>query len=219
MNPVLRSLRPALLATSLLMMAGCSSLIGGPRETPTIYAPDPARRVDASWPAVDWSLALAHAGEAQMEDGPRIVVSPVPGDLQVYRAALWARTPTDMVEDAVLRTLEDSGKLPLVARQGSGVSTDYRLLLEVRAFRAEYAGNAAPAAVIEVNATLLHLRDQSVAGSRNFRQSQAASGVEVAQVADAFAQALSALGHDITGWSLQAGQAHAGQPHPSAPAR
>ena len=168
---------------------------------------------------MDWSLALARSGEAQMEDGPRIVVSPVPGELQVYRGALWARTPAEMVQDAVLRTLEDSGKLPLVARQGSGLSADYRLLLEVRAFRAEYAGSALPAAVVEVNATLLHLRDQSVAGSRNFRQSQPATGVAVAEVADAFSQALAGLSHDVAGWSLQAGQAHAGQPHPSAPAR
>jgi len=218
MTRLQRCLRPALLATSLLL-AGCSSLIGGPRETPTIYAPEPARRVDPSWPAVDWSLALARSGEAQMEDGPRIVVSPVPGELQVYRGALWARTPAEMVQDAVLRTLEDSGKLPLVARQGSGLSADYRLLLEVRAFRAEYAGSVLPAAVVEVNATLLHLRDQAVAGSRNFRQSQPASGVAEAEVADAFAQALSALGHDVAGWSLQAGQVHAGQPHPAAPAR
>ncbi len=218
MTRLQRCLRPALLATSLLL-AGCSSLIGGPRETPTIYAPEPARRVDPSWPAVDWSLALARSGEAQMEDGPRIVVSPVPGELQVYRGALWARTPAEMVQDAVLRTLEDSGKLPLVARQGSGLSADYRLLLEVRAFRAEYAGSALPAAVVEVNATLLHLRDQSAAGSRNFRQSQPATGVAVAEVADAFSQALAGLSHDVAGWSLQAGQAHAGQPHPSAPAR
>ena len=218
MTRLQRCLRPALLATSLLL-AGCSSLIGGPRETPTIYAPEPARRVDPSWPAVDWSLALARSGEAQMEDGPRIVVSPVPGELQVYRGALWARTPAEMVQDAVLRTLEDSGKLPLVTRQGSGLSADYRLLLEVRAFRAEYAGSALPAAVVEVNATLLHLRDQSVAGSRNFRQSQPATGVAVAEVADAFSQALAGLSHDVAGWSLQAGQAHAGQPHPSAPAR
>jgi cholesterol transport system auxiliary component len=218
MTRLQRCLRPALLATSLLL-AGCSSLIGGPRETPTIYAPEPARRVDPSWPAVNWSLALARSGEAQMEDGPRIVVSPVPGELQVYRGALWARTPAEMVQDAVLRTLEDSGKLPLVARQGSGLSADYRLLLEVRAFRAEYAGSALPAAVVEVNATLLHLRDQSVAGSRNFRQSQPATGVAVAEVADAFSQALAGLSHDVAGWSLQAGQAHAGQPHPSAPAR
>ena len=218
MTRLQRCLRPALLATSLLL-AGCSSLIGGPRETPTIYAPEPARRVDPSWPAVDWSLALARSGEAQMEDGPRIVVSPVPGELQVYRGALWARTPAEMVQDAVLRTLEDSGKLPLVARQGSGLSADYRLLLEVRAFRAEYAGSALPAAVVEVNATLLHLRDQSVAGSRNFRQSQPATGVAVAEVADAFSQALAGLSHDVAGWSLQAGQAHARQPHPSAPAR
>lgn len=205
-------LRPVLL-TACLLAAGCSSLIGGPRETPTIYAPEPALRTDPAWPAADWSLTIARPGEAQMDDGPRIVVSPVPGELQVYRAALWARTPSNMVQDAVLRTLENSGKLPLVARQGSGIGTDYRLLLEIRAFRADYAGNPVPAAVIEVNAKLQHLQDQAVAGSRSFRQSQPAAGVEVAQVADAFAQALAALGHDVAGWSLQTGQAHEQHAH------
>lgn len=33
--------RPALLTACLLVATGCSSLIGGPRETPTIYAPEP----------------------------------------------------------------------------------------------------------------------------------------------------------------------------------
>ena len=214
-----RPTRIALASTLLALLAGCSSLVGGPVETPTIYSPEPQVTADPAWPTVAWALGTVRPSAAKILDGSRIAVSPVPGELQVYRGALWARTPAEMVQDAVLRTLEDSGRLPLVARQGSGVRSDYRLLLEVRRFRAEYAGNAVPAAVVEVNATLLHLRDQTVAGSRNFQQSQPATGVAVAQVADAFAQALSTLGHDVAGWSLQAGRAHAGQPHPVAASR
>lgn len=204
--------RLALLAACLLA-TGCSSFIGGPREIPTIFAPEPTRQVDPGWPAADWSLVVADAGDGRMMDGQRIVVSPVPGELQVYRAALWARTPSEMVEDVVLRTLEDSGKLPVAARAGSGIVGDYRLLLEIRTFKADYAGAATPAAVVEVNAKLLHVRDQTVAASRSFRQSAPASGAEVARVADAFAVALGALGHDIAGWTLQAGQAHQQQAH------
>lgn len=205
-------LHPVLFAACLLA-TGCSSLIGGPRETPTIYAPEPVVRADPAWPAVGWTLAIARPGEARMMDGQRIAVSPVPGELQVYRAALWARTPGEMVEDAVLRTLEDSGRIPVVTRPGSGIAAGYRLLLDVRTFKADYAGNAAPSAIVEVNAKLLHPQDQTVAGSRTFRQAQPAAGVEVARVADAFAQALGPLGHDIAGWALQTGQAHEQQAH------
>lgn len=211
MNRHLRS-RAALLAGCLLA-AGCSSLVGGPRETPTIFAPEPTRQTDPAWPAADWSLVVAGSGDGRMMDGQRIVVSPVPGELQVYRGALWARSPSEMVEDAVLRTLEDSGKLPVAARAGSGIAGDYRLLLEIRTFKADYAGAATPAAVVEVNAKLLHVRDQTVAGSRTFRQSVPVAGTEVARVAEAFGAALGSMGHDIAGWTLQAGQAHQRQAH------
>ena len=210
-------LRPALLTACLLVATGCSSLIGGPRETPTIYAPEPLIQAEPGWPAAAWTLAIARPGEGRMGDGARIVVSPVPGELQVYRAALWARTPGEMVEDALLRTLEASGKIPLVTRQGSGIATDYRLVLEIRTFKADYAGKAIPAAVLEVNAKLLRMRDQAVAGSRTFHQSQPATGTEVAQVADAFTQALGPLGHDIAGWVLASGQALEQSAHRATP--
>ena len=143
-----------------------------------------------------------------MLDSSRIAVSPVPGELQVYKGAVWARTPPEMLEDGVLRTLEDSGKIPAVARQGSGIGADYRLLMEIRHFEAEYAGAAVPSAVVEVSAKLLHASDQAVVGSRRFRHAQAASGTDAAVVADAFAQALRATSHDIAGWVLATGQAH-----------
>ena len=100
-----------------------------------------------------------------MLDSTRIAVRPVPGELQVYKGASWARTPVEMLEDGVLRTLEDSGRIPAVARQGSGMSADYRLLMDLRHFEADYAAGATPAAVLEVSTKLLHAQDKS-AGQR-----------------------------------------------------
>lgn len=201
MNPMPRFLAVALLAAT----AGCSSLIGGPAQSPTLFAPQPEVQADPAWPAVTWSLVVAQESASGMLAGSRIVVSPAAGEVQVYKAALWARPPAAMVEDAVLRTLEDSGKIAAVARQDSGIAADYRLLLEVRSFQSDYAGSSTPSAVVEVNAKLLRLSDQALVGNRNFRQVQAAQGTEVARVADAFALALGAVGHDIAGWTLQAG--------------
>src|SRR3546814_4964845 len=74
-----------------------------------------------------------------------------------------------MLEDAVLRALEDSGRIGAVARQGSGINGNYKLVMDLRRFEADYAGAAVPAATIEVNAKLLHSADQQVAASRTFQ--------------------------------------------------
>lgn len=212
---------PLFLSASLAMalLAGCSSLIGGPKETPRLFAPVYHGQPAADWPQVTWSLVTARSNGARLLDGQGIVVSPVPGELQVYRAALWARTPGDMVEDAVLRTLEASGNIAAVAPQSSGMDADYRLLLDIREFRADYAGNAVPAATVEINAKLLHLSDQSIVGSRSFHRAQTATDTDVASVALAFGQTLDSLAPEIAGWALQTGQAHELAAHKEPPRR
>lgn len=205
--------RIATACAAAVLLAGCS-ILGGPKQAPTIYAPEPKGSADPAWPRVTWQLSTARPGAAQMLDSSRIVVSPVPGELQVYKGALWARTPTEMLEDGVLGTLEDSGKIPAAARQGSGIAADYRLVMDIRHFQAEYVGAALPTVVIEVSAKLLHAQDQAVVGSRSFRHAQPAAGIDVALVADAFSQALGATSRDIAGWVLVTGQAHeASHPH------
>lgn len=205
--------RTLIAAALLATLAGCSSLLG-PKETPSIFAPELATTADAAWPSATWALGTVRPTAARILDGTRIAVSPVPGELQVYKGAMWARTPPEMLEETVLRMLEDSGKIPSVARQGSGIGAEYRLVMDIRHFESRYdAGGSTPAAVIEVNAKLLHVPDQSVAGSRTFRQTQAASGTDVALVADAFGQALGTLSREVAGWTLATGNQHQRQPH------
>lgn len=193
----------------ILLLSSCSSVIGGPKQTPSIYAPSAVTQTDSAWPQVRWSLEIAPSQIPRLLESNRIVVSPTPGELQVYRTAVWASAPGSMVENITLRTLEDSGKIAAVARQSSGISSDYRLLLDLRDFKADYAGRDTPSARIEVNAKLIKLADQTLAGSRTFVFEQPAQGVEAAQVSTAFATVLSKLGHDIAAWTLQTGQTSA----------
>ena len=171
-----------LLATALLAGAGCASLLGGGDKSPTVYAPVARTQANAAWPAVPWQLVVATTSAAPIIDSQRIAVRPSPAELQVYKGANWARRPTDMLEDVLLRTLEESGKVRAVARAGSGINADYRLVLDLRRFESDYAGAAVPSATIEVNAKLLHAQDERVVASRTFLQSQPAAGTEVAQV-------------------------------------
>jgi cholesterol transport system auxiliary component len=190
------------------LLAGCSILGGGDRRPPTLFAPDPRVATDPAWPSVAWQLAVGTPSGARVIDSYRIAVRPTPGELQVYKGARWAKSPGEMLQDSLLRALEDSGRLPAVARQGAGVAADYKLLLDLRRFEADYAGSAVPAATIEVNAKLVHAVDQSVVASRTFVHAEPAGSVDVARVAEAFGQGLGRISHDIAGWVLTTGTAH-----------
>lgn len=194
---------------ALVMLAGCASLLGGGKRTTTIYAPDARVQAAQDWPQVRWQLAMGRTSGARVADSLRIAVRPSPNELQVYKDAQWAKSPGDMLEDGVLHALEDSGRIAVVARQGSGLAADYRLLLDVRRFESDYAGNNVPNATIEVTAKLLHVKTQELAGSRTFLHTQSAGSTAVPDVVAAFEQALVAISGDLAGWTLATGEQHA----------
>ena len=206
MKPLRTSLCVSLMA---LAMAGCSVLGSEQRDPVTIYAPDGRVPARAEWPAVTWTLVIAKPTAARVVDSPRMSVRPTPGELQVYRGVSWAQPATELVQDAVQRTLEDSGRIPAVASADAGILGDYKLVMDIRRFEADYAGAAVPSAVVEINAKLVSSRDQRVVASRTFLQQQPAGSVEVAQVAQAFDGALAAATGDLVGWLLAAGQGDA----------
>lgn len=195
------------LVLSVAALSGCSVLSTTQRDPVTIYSPDVRVPADPAWPSADWSLVIAKPTAARVVDSPRISVRPVPGELQVYRGASWAQPATDLLQDAVQRTLEDSGRIRAVASSEAGILGDYRLVMDLRRFEADYAGQSTPSAVVEVSAKLVQSRDQRVVASRTFLQTKPAGGTEIAQVANAFEASLSAVTHDIVGWVLGNGQA------------
>lgn len=207
-TPTLRRTLAAAALASLVGLSGCASLLGGSERGETVYAPMPAVQADAAWPTVTWQLIVSASTGARITDSQRIAVRPTPTELQVYKDAGWAKRPTDMLEDALVRTLEDSGRLPAVARPGSGINADYRLLLDLRRFESDYAGAPVPSAVIEVNAKLLHAQDERIVASRTFVQRQPASGTALPDVVAAFERGLSLSGREIAGWVLTTGAAH-----------
>lgn len=199
------------MSAAVLLLSGCSSILGGSKTPTTIYAPVTRAQAPADWPAVQWSLALGRSYGGRGADGLRIAVRPAPNELQVYKGAQWSRPPNEMLEEGILQTLEDSGRIATVARQGTGIGADYRLLLDVRRFEADYAGNSVPSATIEVTAKLLHVKTQQLAGSRTFLQARPASTTAVPDVVAAFEQALTAASREVAGWTLAMGEQHARQ--------
>lgn len=193
----------AMAAGLALSLGGCA-VLGSKGDGATQYAPEPRVQADPGWPSVRWSLTVAHPTAARAIDSSRIAVRPTPQELQVYKGAHWAKRPSEMVEDAVLRALEDSGRIGVVTRQGTAVATDYRLVLDIRRFESDYA-TGVPAATLEVRAQLLHGTAPDVVASRTFLQVVPAGDAAVPVVIDAFELALEGLARDLAGWTLTTG--------------
>lgn len=200
---VTRLLLPAALLASL---TGCSILSSGDRKAVTIYSPAVQVKVDPSWPTVAWQLVLSKPSATRMVDSPRINVRPSPSELEIYAGATWAQPATDMIEDALLRGFEDSGRIAGVGRAAAGIRADYRLATDIRRFESDYRGQPTPTVVIEINAKLIHVVDQRVVIDRTFRQEQPVGSTEVPAVTAAFEQGLNALTADVVGWALTSGQ-------------
>lgn len=210
-RPAARAATAAMAVAVAVALGGCA-LVGGGREPATIYAPLVQPAPDPAWPALDWQLSVSRPEASRLVGATRIAVRPVPGELQVYKGAMWAKAPDEQLQDALLREFEASGKLRAVARQGSGMAADHRLELDLRRFDADYAGGTVPAATIEVGAMLLDVTNgRGVIASRSFTRAVPAAGTNVAQVADAFGVALQQLAHDIAGWTLESGNRESGQ--------
>ena len=191
----------------MLALAGCSVLAGNERHPATLYAPQARIATNPAWPQASWQLAIAKPTAPSMVDSPRINVRPTPGELEVYRGANWSQAATDLLEDTLLRGFEDSGRIDAVARITTGIRADYKLAIDLRRFEADYAGNARPAATIELNAKLVHSNGQRVVASHTVLIAEPAAGTDVASVAAAFETALSKASTELVGWTLQAGHA------------
>jgi len=198
--------RPLLPIALIAALGGCSLLGSNERSAVTIYSPVVRIQADPSWPTVDWQLVLVKPSAARVVDSPRINVRPTPSELEVYKGVSWAQPATDMLDDALVRGFEDSGRINGVARVTTGIRADYKLAMDVRRFEADYRGQATPTALIEVNAKLIHVIDQRVVADRTFRQAQPVGSTDVPAVTAAFERGLQQLAQDVVGWTLVSGQ-------------
>jgi cholesterol transport system auxiliary component len=207
--PMAKLALPLLLTALALLLASCSVL--PKREPTTIYEPAHLAQADsADWPKVGWSLLVARPAAGQLLDTDRIVVRPAAGSVTVYKGASWSDSLPELVQTALLRRFEDSGKIMAVSRPGGGVRGEFQLLTELRVFDSVYVQPGHTEARVELFARLVRSRDGHVIAARNFRDTEAAAGEEVALVVDAFSRALGRLGNEVAGWTLHSGDEHAG---------
>lgn len=201
-----RKNRFAAVALAFTALAACGLV---PKREPTsLFEPArPANVQAADWPSANWSLLVAKPAASALLDNDRIAVRPSTGEITVYKAAAWTDPAPDLVQSALLRRFEDSGRILTVSRPGAGVRGEFQLQTDLRAFESVYV-NGVPQAQVEIYAKLVHTVDGSVVAARSFRHVESAASEGVGAVVDAFGAALGRATGEIAGWTLAAGAQH-----------
>jgi cholesterol transport system auxiliary component len=155
-----------------------------------------------------WQLTLDEPVAADPIAGVRIATRESDGSYAVLKGARWSQRAPELVQGALLRVFEDSGRVHGVGRADAGLRSDFYLLTELRGFEADYREGGAPVATIVLSAKLVRAGKREVLAARVFEQRQPASSGNARALADAFDQAAGRLLPELRDWVFESGAAN-----------
>lgn len=143
-----------------LVLSGCSFFRGPPPETFDLTAPEsiPAKGATAA------QILIPEPSALKALDSERIVVS-TGSRISYYPDAQWPDRLPRLFQAKAVQAFEQSRKARAVGRPGEGLSIDFQLLIDIRAFEFVSDGDGGTARV-EISARILNDRNGRVVSSQ-----------------------------------------------------
>jgi cholesterol transport system auxiliary component len=170
------------------LAAGCSS--SSPVTNFDLTAP---RQVRAGSSAVG-QIVVAEPGSVQPLESDRIIVKEANGAVSSIGGGQWADRLPRLIQSRLIQTFENSSGLRAVARPGGGVTPDFQLASELRAFQIDAPTGQA---VVEMSVKLVNDRSGRIATTRVFTGRVPVGTINAANAAQALDRALSIVLLDI----------------------
>ena len=192
--------RTVLMSAGGFILAGCGSVLPMPPQ-PQLYLLNPASMPPAG-ANVRWSLAVATPDSVAALDTTRIALIRSATMMDYYANAAWPDRAPLLIQRNLIEAFENSGRILSVARDTSGIPSDYVLESELRDFEARYDGDAAPQVQVTIQTKMVKMPERTVTAIFTANQRAAAGANTVDAVVQAFNQASSAAIGQIVGWAL-----------------
>lgn len=133
-------------------------------------------------------------------DSEQIVVRLSRSEIQFLARAQWGDRLPRIVQDKLVQTFENTGRVGGVGKPGQGLAIDYQVVTEIRAF--EISTDGPDTAVVEIFAKLLDDRNGTVRHQRAFKAVAPVSGPGNTAFVSALDAAFAKVAADIVGWTL-----------------
>lgn len=181
----------AAVSIALLMAAGCSS-----PTAPTFDLTAPRQAVRGGG-LIGGQLVVAEATALQPLEAERILVRDAAGSVSYLGGAQWADRLPRLFQARLVQTFENASRIRAVARPGEGVTGDYQLNTDLRAFQLDAATGEA---FVEVSAKLVATQPARITYARVFTARVPVASAAGPAVAQGLDQALSKVLLDIVRW-------------------
>ena len=134
----------------------------------------------------------------------RILIKPDPLSVTYLPDVRWADEVPRILQNLLIRSLSESGRIGFVGEAGSGPIPDYVLLTRIDSFHVDVAADQSFTARIAFELTLLRDRDQSVQGTQRFRGETAIANDQASTIVQALQQLMDTVLADAVGWTAGA---------------
>ncbi|HXV29999.1 MAG TPA: ABC-type transport auxiliary lipoprotein family protein [Sinorhizobium sp.] len=187
--------RSALVFSMMAILAGCGTRPAvndtfSLAATPVVERPAATRR----------QLLVPEPTALKTLDSDQIVVRLSKSELQFLARAQWGDRLPRIVQDRLVQTFENTGRIGGVGKPGQGLAIDYQLITEIRAF--EISTDGAATAIVEIFVKILDDRNGTVRRQQAFRAVAPVRGAGNPAFVSALDAAFAKVAADIVGWTL-----------------
>jgi len=142
-------------------------------------------------------LVVAEPSAIQPLEDNRILARDAAGAVSYIGGAQWADRLPRLFQTRLVQTFENASRIRAVSRPGEGVTADYQLNSDLRAFQLDAVRGEA---FVEVSAKLLSLRTGKIVNARVFSARVPVSDAAGATVAQGLDRAQASVLLDIVRW-------------------
>ena len=193
-----------LAAAICLVLGGCAAAIKlAAPEPPQYFELTPKSTFAEDLPEVDGTLVVEVPTATAGLNTARIALRPTPTSLQYYARARWVDVVPVMVQNLLLESFDNTGKIDVLDPAVLGVRADYALITHVREFQAEYEGPGPPDVRVRLQVRLVRLprRQRIAATSEEFVVGAGATSLE--SIIVAFDEAFGKATKRIVEWAIR----------------
>jgi cholesterol transport system auxiliary component len=187
------------------LLAGCAAALElANLEPPNLYSLTPKSTFESDLPQVAARLSIEVPTATAGLNTTRIALQPTPTTLQYYAASSWIDVLPVMVQNLLLESFDNAGRIDVLGREVVGVRADYGLLTHIREFQAEYASkNAAPTVHVRLQARLIRLPRRTSVAATSAEALVPAQATSVAAIVRSFDEAFGKASKRIVEWTIQ----------------
>lgn len=181
-----------------LTLAACSVVGGKQLTTYDLSAPtnfdDISGRSNAQ-------VLVATPTALKSLDSEMIVVRPNASEITYFGDAQWSDRLSRVVQEKLIQTFENSGRIRSVAKPGDGVVVDYKVVTTIRAFELVDANGAQARVALSVK--IINDRNGRVRASRQFSATAPANLSSSAKGVAGIDAASQAVLKDVLSWVVR----------------